>query len=83
MPQIMDKEMPVLEVSQLQIFTRQGKQRRPLVHGVSFVIPRGETLALVGESGSGKSVTASAVLGLMSSSLDIGSGEIPFAGKMF
>ncbi|WP_237163238.1 ABC transporter ATP-binding protein [Paenibacillus sp. BIHB 4019] len=73
-------EAPVLEVSQLQIFTRQGKEQRSLVHNVSFVIPKGETFALVGESGSGKSVTASAVLGLMSGSLAISSGEIRFCG---
>src|SRR6202011_3308180 len=32
---------------------------------VSFVIGKGETIALVGESGSGKSVTAYAVMGIL------------------
>jgi peptide/nickel transport system ATP-binding protein len=41
----------------------------PLVEDVSFEIGKGERLGLIGESGSGKSLTASAVMGLLSEEL--------------
>ena len=35
------------------------------VRGVSFSVPRGQTLAIVGESGCGKSVTVQSIMGLI------------------
>ncbi|MGR3584725.1 MAG: ABC transporter ATP-binding protein [Pseudooceanicola nanhaiensis] len=52
---------PVLSVRDLRIAFGETEA----VHGLSFDIHRGETLALVGESGSGKSATALAVLRLI------------------
>ena len=46
------------------------------VDGVSFAVPRGETLALVGESGCGKTTTARALLRL----IPVTSGSVSFDG---
>ncbi|MCL7462020.1 ABC transporter ATP-binding protein [Pseudomonas sp. NW5] len=56
---------PLIEIRDLQVaFAREGGIQ-PVVHGVSFALHAGETLALVGESGSGKSVTAHSILRLL------------------
>jgi peptide/nickel transport system ATP-binding protein len=57
--------MSVLAVEDLRVSYATRTGPRDVVHGVSFEIGEGETLALVGESGSGKSTTAHALLGLL------------------
>jgi len=56
---------PVLDVQDLRtyFYTRAGLVKA--VDGVSFLLRRGETLAIVGESGCGKSVTALSLLRLV------------------
>ncbi len=53
--------MSLVEVENLSVAF--GAKR--VVQGVSFILDRGETLALVGESGSGKSLTALSLLQLL------------------
>jgi oligopeptide transport system ATP-binding protein len=75
---------PLLEVTDLVkhfpikrgvLIDREVDQVRA-VDGVSFAIPRGQTLGLVGESGSGKSTACRAVLQLIAPS----SGSVRFEG---
>jgi peptide/nickel transport system ATP-binding protein len=53
----------------------------PIVHGVSFSLPRRGTLGIVGESGSGKTLTCRALLGILPPATRVGSGSIEFDGQ--
>ncbi|MEI2603367.1 dipeptide/oligopeptide/nickel ABC transporter permease/ATP-binding protein [Erwinia aphidicola] len=57
----------LLEVVDLQVAFHRGSHPVPTVKGVSFHLQAGECLGLIGESGSGKSVSALAIMGLVSS----------------
>lgn len=57
---------PLLVVDDLTVDHFASRATSRVLHGVSFKIEDGETVALVGESGSGKSVTSLALLGLLS-----------------
>jgi len=67
---------PLLEVRDLAV----GFPGRVVVHGISFHIDPGETLALVGESGCGKSVTAFALMRLLPANARILGGRVLFDG---
>jgi microcin C transport system ATP-binding protein len=74
--------MNLLEVKDLSVAFRQGGKTTTAVDHVSFVLNKGETLALVGESGSGKSVTANSILKLLAyPAASHPSGEILFKGE--
>ncbi len=66
----------LLEVRDLAV----GFPGQVAVHGISFHIDAGETLALVGESGCGKSVTAFALMRLLPPTARILRGEVLFGG---
>lgn len=57
----------LLSVKNLKVGFPAGEDTAYAVNGVSLDIRRGETLALVGESGCGKSLTAYALMGLLTS----------------
>jgi len=59
------KQGKLLEIKDLMVRFRQGKEYTLAVDGISFEMLPSETLAIVGESGSGKSVTALSVMKLI------------------
>ena len=62
-----EQPTPLLQIRDLRVSFRTDKKHTvEAVKGISFDIPRNTTVALVGESGSGKSVSALAVMGLLS-----------------
>ncbi len=60
-----------------RVIERQSRLLLHAVDGVSFEIPRGQTLALVGESGCGKSTVARLLVGLYNPSR----GHVNFEGQ--
>lgn len=57
----------VLQVQDLEVTFRKGRQRVSAVAGISFELLEGETLGLVGESGCGKSTTGRALMQIVPS----------------
>lgn len=70
-----------LEVNNLRVSFRTPIGKVQAVRGVSFELYEGETLAIVGESGSGKSVSAKAIMGILSGNAEVEEGEILFGEK--
>ncbi|OKP82299.1 ABC transporter ATP-binding protein [Paenibacillus sp. P32E] len=75
----MTKRLLSVEDLQVSFATRDGENQA--VRGVSFHIDAGETVGIVGESGSGKSVTAKAIMSLITPPGRITAGNIEFRGE--
>jgi len=76
-----DRKQALLEVNDLRVEFRSGRETVRAVNGASFAVRRGETMAVLGESGSGKSVTAAAIMRLLASPpAHITGGSIHFNG---
>lgn len=67
----------VIEIRNLKKQYEEGGVITPVLHGVDFVIPKGQFVAIMGPSGSGKS-TLMHILGFLDT---LTTGEYIFAGK--
>ncbi|MEJ6781092.1 ABC transporter ATP-binding protein [Aminobacter sp. Piv2-1] len=72
---------PLLRVDRLSLALGSGPSRTPLLDEVSFDIQSGEVLAVMGESGAGKSMTALAIMGILSPGIRITNGRISYRGE--
>ena len=70
----------VLSVRNLTVSLPKNMERAYAVHDISFDLLSGEILCIIGESGSGKSVTANAIMGLLSPFIRVTAGSILFNG---
>ena len=68
----------ILRIEDLSVAFEVRQGRKEILHNVSFSLFRRETLCVVGESGSGKSITARAILQLVTRPGSISSGRILF-----
>lgn len=57
--------MDLLQINELEVNFKTDDGFVKAIHGISFSVGKGETVAVVGESGSGKSVTALSALQLI------------------
>ncbi|UOQ56197.1 ABC transporter ATP-binding protein [Leucobacter allii] len=72
---------PILSVRDLRVEFGSKKERREVLHGISFDVHEGETVAIVGESGSGKSTTMHAVINLLPGTGAITGGSVDWHGR--
>lgn len=71
-------DKPILNVRNLSVSFKNGKQYQKVLHDVSFEIYTNEFVAVVGESGSGKSVTARVMMGLLPHTAQISADVLDF-----
>jgi peptide/nickel transport system ATP-binding protein len=74
-------QVPLLSVRDLKVAFRTQEGLREVLHGISFDVMPGETVAIVGESGSGKSTTATAIVDLLPGTGTVTGGSITLEGR--
>ena len=75
------EQVPLLSIRDLTVAFRTQEGLREVLHGVSFDVMPGETVAIVGESGSGKSTTATAIVNLLPGTGEVTGGSITLEGR--
>ena len=78
MPLILMANNAILNVSNLSVGFQSRHGLTEVLHGISFELNRGKTTCIVGESGSGKSVSARAILNMVTHPGIITGGKILF-----
>jgi len=73
-------DVPLLEVRDLSVTYRSGKERVYAVRGVDLTLSSGETLGMAGESGSGKTTVAMSLLRLLPAQAVV-TGRVSFRGE--
>ncbi|WP_166983310.1 dipeptide ABC transporter ATP-binding protein [Paramicrobacterium fandaimingii] len=77
----MNASEPLLSIRNLTMGFSTQHGFAEALHGVSFDVMPGETVAIVGESGSGKSTTAHGIINLLPDNGKITGGEVLFEGR--
>ncbi len=72
---------PLLDVCGLEVRIPTQRGELLAVDGVDLAVGRGEVVGIVGESGSGKTLTAYAIMGLLSAPARITRGTVRFGGR--
>ncbi len=79
---VADRNSPILELNDLTVGIGSERGVFNAVDSLTLSINQGEVLGLVGESGCGKSITALAIMGLLSApTVRVTRGHIRFAGQ--
>jgi peptide/nickel transport system ATP-binding protein len=71
----------LLEMTDVRIEGRSGRDWKPIIRGVDLTLNRGEILGLIGESGAGKSTLGLAAMGYTKGGCRISGGSIRFDGQ--
>jgi peptide/nickel transport system ATP-binding protein len=75
-----NEDAPLLEVRDLSVTYRSGKEPVHAVRGVDLTLRSGETLGMAGESGSGKTTVAMSLLRLLPAQAEV-TGQVRFRGE--
>ena len=79
--EVVEKEEPILQVQDLELWFKNDYGSVKILNKVSFDINRGETLGIVGESGCGKSMTSLCIMQLLNCPPAVIKGSIKLHGR--